>query len=157
MKTFEIYMIEEDFLRTYNLKRNDLLLEIFGFDLGIDIGKQGPAYSREFAGRKNTNPRKIFFADNATPFEKFILDAQAKMGTLAVAGALLFLKFSHKSISYILRSAGKILLKILQYLGIVSANVLKNLYISFKDYLEKSNDFTAEEKQAIEEKLNQGK
>ena len=79
------------------------------------------------------------------------------LGTLAVTGALLFLKFSYKSISYILRSAGKILLKILQYLGIVSANILKNLYISLKDYLEKSNDFTAEEKQAIEEKLNQGK
>jgi hypothetical protein len=157
MKTFEIYMIEEDVLRTYNLKRNDLLLEIFGFDLGIDIGKQGPAYSKEFAGRKNTNPRKIFVSDGDGLFEKFILDAQAKMGTLAVAGALLFLKFSYKSISYIFRSAGKILLKILQYLGIVSTNVLKNLYISLKDYLEKSNDFTAKEKKAIEEKLNQGK
>ncbi len=152
MKTFEIYIIEEDFLRTYNLKRNELFCEFLGFDLAP---KDGPAYSREFAGRKNTNPRKIFFADNDSLFEKFIQSAMKEMGALTVTGALLFLKFSYKSISYILRSAGKILLKILQYLGVISANVLKNLYISLKDYLEKSNDFTAEEKQAIEEKLNQ--
>ena len=57
MKTFEIYIIEEDFLRTYNLKRNELFCEFLGFDLAP---KDGPAYSREFAGRKNTNPRKIF-------------------------------------------------------------------------------------------------
>lgn len=155
MKTFEIYMIEEDFLRTYNLKRNELFLEIFGF---FDIApSQGPAYSREFASRKNTNPRKIFFADNDSLFEKFIQSAMKEMETLAVTGALLFLKFSYKSISYILRSAGKILFKILQYLGVISVNVLKNLYISLKDYLKKTNDFTAEEKQAIEKKLNQNK
>jgi len=152
MKTFEIYIIEEDFLRTYNLKRNELFCEFLGFDLAP---KDGPAYSREFAGRKNTNPRKIFFADNDSLFEKFIQSAMKEIGALAVSGALLFLKFSYKSISYILRSAGKILFKILQYLGVISANVLKNLYISLKDYLKKSNDFTAEEKQAIEEKLNQ--
>jgi len=154
MKTFEIYMIEEDFLRTYNLKRNQLFCEFLGFDLAP---KDGPAYSRTFAGRKNTNPRKIFVSDGDGLFEKFIQSAIKEMGTLAVAGALLFLKFSYKSISYILRSAGKILLKVLQYLGVISANALKNLYISLKNYLEESNDFTAEEKKVIEEKLNQGK
>ena len=149
MKTFEIYMIEEDFLRTYNLKRNDLLLEIFGFDLGIDIGKQGPAYSRTFAGRKNTNPRKIFVSDGDGLFEKFIQSAMKGIGTLAVTGALLFLKFSSKSIKYILRSAGKILFQTLQYLGFIGADVLDKLYISLKNYLEKSNDFTLEEKNEI--------
>jgi hypothetical protein len=155
MKTFEIYMIEEDFLRTYNLKRNELFLEIFGF---FDIApSQGPAYSKEFSGRKNTNPRKIFISDDDTLFEKFIQSAMKGIGTLAVTGALLFLKFSYKSISYIARSAGEILYKILKYLGAISINVLKNLYNSLKDYLEKSNDFTPEEKQVIEEKLNQNK
>jgi hypothetical protein len=155
MKTFEIYIIEEDFLRTYSLKRNDLLLEIFGF---FDIApSQGSAYSREFASRKNTNPRKIFISDGDTLFDKFIQSALKKIGTLAVTGALLFLKFSFKSIKYIIRSAGKILFKILQYLGGVSASVLNNLYISLKDYLKKSNAFTDEEKQAIGEKLNQNK
>ena len=33
MKTFEIYMIEEDFLRTYNLKRNEL------FFMGIFVAE----------------------------------------------------------------------------------------------------------------------
>lgn len=154
MKTFEVYMIEEDFLRTYNLKRNQLFCEFLGFDLAP---KDGPAYSRTFAGRKNTNPRKIFVSDGDGLFEKFILNAQAKMGTLAVAGALLFLKFSFKSIEYILRSAGKILFQTLQYLGVIGADVLDKLYSSLKNYLEESNDFTAKEKQAIEEKLNRGK
>ena len=155
MKTFEIYMIEEDFLRTYNLKRNELFLEIFGF---FDIApSQGPAYSREFASRKNTNPRKVFISDDDTLFDKFIQSAMKKIGTLAVAGALFFLKFSYKSIYHILRFAGKILIKILKYLGAISANVLNNLYISLKDYLKKSNDFTVEEKQKIEEKLNKNK
>lgn len=155
MKTFEVYMIEEDFLRIYSLKRNDLLLEMFGF---FDIApSQGPAYSREFASRKNTNPRKIFISDGDSLFEKFIQNAIKEIGTLAVTGALLFLKFSFKSIEYILRSAGKILFKILQYLGAVSVSVLNNLYISLKDYLKKSNIFTTEEKNIIEEKLNQNK
>lgn len=154
MKTFETYMIEEDFLRTYNLKRNQLFCEFLGFDLAP---KDGPAYSRTFASRKNTNPRKIFVSDGDGLFEKFIQSAIKEMGTLAVAGALLFLKFSFKSIEYILRSAGKILFKILQHLGVVSVSALSNLYISLKDYLKESNDFTAKEKQVIEEKLNQGK
>ena len=150
MKRFEVYMIEEDFLKTYGLKRNELFCEFLGFDLAP---KDGPAYSRQFAGRKYTNPRKIFFADNDDIFTKFIEMATRKLGGFVVAGALLFLKVSYKSIEYLLRSVGKTLASILEYLAEKGQSVLVKLYNSLKEYLESNTELSKEEKQHVMEIL----
>lgn len=147
MKSFAIYRLEEEFLKSYKLQRSDLFIEMIDF-----ATPSGPAYSRQFAGRKRTN--KIFISDNDTVFDKFVQSAMKKLGSLVVAGALLFLKLSYKSISYFLRFAGKTVGSILQFLAEKGSSVLSGLYKSLKDYLESTNDLSDQEKDHVRNLLN---
>lgn len=137
-------MLEEKFLKTYGVERKELYSEFLDF-----TPPEGPSYSREFSGRKRQNPRKIFISDNDTIFDKFIQSALKKLGSLVVAGALLFLKISYKSISYFLRFTGKVLTSIMQYLAEKSVSVLSNLYNSLKEHLEKTNELSSQEKDHV--------
>lgn len=145
MKSFALYVVERDFLQASGLKMSDLREML---DFGVP---EGPAYSRQLPGRRRQN--RIFVSDNDTVFDKFVQSAMRKMGGLAVAGALMFLKYSYKAISSIMGFAGGVLLKWAQFLAKQGSGVLKGYYDALMSHLESTDDLSKEEKEQVRASL----